>query len=509
MAVHSHSQESASPSRTRAAASTSDGSAAPQRAAASSASSASWKRGVRNAGAGVVTNPTLEAARGSDISTRLRNSAGPLVRSHPDAGHGSARLRGPWPRGTPPASTTSSRRCDPASEFGVPRDDPRLLQDLVTNDRATWPWSCKRYRGGLPVTALPREWPPCRDGPGRARPDPLPLRGRRPRGGARGQADDPASARRAPRAAASRSSSTWPPAGSTAWRTACTGTTRSATRSCGSARRPRAATTTLVVTGVPWRTGWRYAERGYRHLLWDAGTVLSQVLALRRRPRDRGCGPASPTPRSPRLVGADRAARAAAGAGRAGGGRAGRGAGRRGGGGRGRRRAARAAARDRAPSARATTDALGAPWPPAAPPTASSPPASLDDVILRRGSTRRMDAARRRVPQATLRVPMAAAMRGIDVPHCVAVHGVDGARARPLPLARPRRAAAPRRPAPGAAPRLLGPGPRPRRRLRRRRRRRPRARSTTAGTARRSSPPGSSRAGCTSRPTRSASARPA
>src|SRR5439155_17862718 len=40
------------------------------------------------------------------------------------------------------------------------------------------------------------------------------------------------------------------------------------------------AATTLVVTGVPWRTGWRYAERGFRHLYWDAGTVLAQQLAL-------------------------------------------------------------------------------------------------------------------------------------------------------------------------------------------------------------------------------------
>ena len=36
----------------------------------------------------------------------------------------------------------------------------------------------------------------------------------------------------------------------------------------------------LVVTGVPWRTGWRYRERGYRHIFWDAGTMLSQTLAL-------------------------------------------------------------------------------------------------------------------------------------------------------------------------------------------------------------------------------------
>jgi nitroreductase family protein len=34
-----------------------------------------------------------------------------------------------------------------------------------------------------------------------------------------------------------------------------------------------------VITGVPWRTGWRYRERGYRHVYWDAGTMLAQLLA--------------------------------------------------------------------------------------------------------------------------------------------------------------------------------------------------------------------------------------
>jgi hypothetical protein len=37
--------------------------------------------------------------------------------------------------------------------------------------------------------------------------------------------------------------------------------------------------TTVVVTGVPWRTGWKYTERGFRHLYWDAGTMLAQLLA--------------------------------------------------------------------------------------------------------------------------------------------------------------------------------------------------------------------------------------
>jgi hypothetical protein len=36
----------------------------------------------------------------------------------------------------------------------------------------------------------------------------------------------------------------------------------------------------LVLTGVPWRTCWKYGERGFRHLWWDAGTMLAQVLAV-------------------------------------------------------------------------------------------------------------------------------------------------------------------------------------------------------------------------------------
>jgi hypothetical protein len=37
--------------------------------------------------------------------------------------------------------------------------------------------------------------------------------------------------------------------------------------------------TTLVITGVPWRTGWRYAERGWRQLYWEATrTAWSAVI---------------------------------------------------------------------------------------------------------------------------------------------------------------------------------------------------------------------------------------
>jgi SagB-type dehydrogenase family enzyme len=37
---------------------------------------------------------------------------------------------------------------------------------------------------------------------------------------------------------------------------------------------------TLVLTGIPWRTAWKYGERGFRHLFWDAGAMLANVLAL-------------------------------------------------------------------------------------------------------------------------------------------------------------------------------------------------------------------------------------
>jgi SagB-type dehydrogenase family enzyme len=36
----------------------------------------------------------------------------------------------------------------------------------------------------------------------------------------------------------------------------------------------------LVLTGIPFRTAWKYGERGYRHLFWDAGTMVGNLLAL-------------------------------------------------------------------------------------------------------------------------------------------------------------------------------------------------------------------------------------
>ena len=40
-----------------------------------------------------------------------------------------------------------------------------------------------------------------------------------------------------------------------------------------------ARTAYLVLTGIPFRTGWKYSERGYRHIYWDAGSMLAGSLA--------------------------------------------------------------------------------------------------------------------------------------------------------------------------------------------------------------------------------------
>jgi SagB-type dehydrogenase family enzyme len=51
-------------------------------------------------------------------------------------------------------------------------------------------------------------------------------------------------------------------------------------RASGGAADVSAAPVTLALTGIPWRTAWKYGERGYRHLFWDAGMILANLLAL-------------------------------------------------------------------------------------------------------------------------------------------------------------------------------------------------------------------------------------
>jgi SagB-type dehydrogenase family enzyme len=36
---------------------------------------------------------------------------------------------------------------------------------------------------------------------------------------------------------------------------------------------------TIVLSGIPFRTCWKYGERGWRHLWWDAGTMIANLLA--------------------------------------------------------------------------------------------------------------------------------------------------------------------------------------------------------------------------------------
>jgi SagB-type dehydrogenase family enzyme len=40
------------------------------------------------------------------------------------------------------------------------------------------------------------------------------------------------------------------------------------------------AAAVLVLTGILWRSAWKYEARAYRHLFWDAGTMLANLLAL-------------------------------------------------------------------------------------------------------------------------------------------------------------------------------------------------------------------------------------
>jgi hypothetical protein len=183
----------------------------------------------------------------------------------------------------------------------------------------------------------------------------------------------------------------------------------------------------IVVTGIPWRTGWRYRERGFRHVYWDAGTMLAQLLAV----ADAAGLPANlftrfPDARMTDLVGADGvhewpvavielgdgpSVLDAAGS-------------------------AVAGAVDGSPlefplvtaAQRAgDLDAFGRAWDRGAPVGVGIRDASdpIETVILRRGSQRRMDPTRS-LPVDLMRTSMAVAMRGIDLPHFVVAHRVDG-----------------------------------------------------------------------------------
>jgi SagB-type dehydrogenase family enzyme len=184
--------------------------------------------------------------------------------------------------------------------------------------------------------------------------------------------------------------------------------------------------TTLVVTGVPWRTCWRYAERGFRHIYWDAGSMLAQTLALAG---SAGFGPRLWTrfadAQVSALVGADGVqefplALVSLGAGEP----------------------AIHPLGDAATGSigvapvefplvtlaqrAGNLDRLGDPWPAVAPLPDEAPASDdLDTVILRRGSARSMDPAAT-VGRDVFEFSLAASLRGSTVPHFIAVHAVEG-----------------------------------------------------------------------------------
>lgn len=181
----------------------------------------------------------------------------------------------------------------------------------------------------------------------------------------------------------------------------------------------------LIVTGVPWRTGWRYRERGFRHVYWDAGTLLAQLWALAG---SAGLRPALytrfPDAALAELVGADGVHEFPVAVLTLGGDRPELIAG----------GPAAVGAVDGAPlefplvtSTQHAADQSdwGTAWPAAERVSIEPTGDSLDTVVLRRGSQRRMNPAGS-LPLAVLNESMAVAMRGIDVPHWLIVHAVDG-----------------------------------------------------------------------------------
>ncbi len=324
----------------------------------------------------------------------------------------------------------------PDRRWDEPLDDPRVRHDLVPNDPQTLPPSLKSYPGGLPVLALPRDVPD----PGVAATAVLagvatavqPLdavqlgrvlflgagvvRTAR-RNGHRllFRASGSAGARFPLEVYASTRGVDGVPDGVHWYDPAEHALVQIGPAAIGAA-------TTLVVTGVPWRTGWRYGERGWRHLYWDAGTLLSQLSAAAAgaglEPRLRSLFPDAVVRD---LVGADGVHEYSLGL---------------------------LSLGEDEPAITPTgpavpgglppvelplcttaqrageRDVLGAPWPDAAALADVPPSDSLDEVVRRRGSQRRMDRSRT-LPRSVLRWSLAAALRGVQVPHWVAVHGVD------------------------------------------------------------------------------------
>jgi hypothetical protein len=359
----------------------------------------------------------------------------------------------------------------PGRDWDEPPDDPRARHDFQSNDYATLPFFYKRYAPGLPRLALPRELPAT------TAPALAVLGGTAVPGGTGPATSVPAESARAPEGGVDLPAL----ARLLYWSAGIVRTSPRATythlfRAAGSAGgrfpleayvavpagypslpegvhwydplehalvmvgpAPGPGAPTIVVTGIPWRTGWRYGERGYRHVYWDAGTMLAQTLAL----ADSAAMGAwlytwFPDALVAGLVGADQVHEwpvalvtlgpgepAVAGSG-----------------------PAEPGETDAKPlefplvtaAQRAGDgDVLGAPWNLAGAVAAAdllAVPAggavavtgagpTVEAVIAARGSQRRMN-PHRGLPLPTLHACLSVALRGIDVPHWVAVHDVTG-----------------------------------------------------------------------------------
>jgi hypothetical protein len=324
----------------------------------------------------------------------------------------------------------------PDHDWDEPVDDPRVRHDLVPNDQETRPPPMKGYSDDLPLLMLPRDLPDpgtpatavLAGAPSAASPLDAAQLGRvlflgagvvrtAERNGRRFyfRASGSAGARFPLEVYASTRGVAGVPDGVHWYDAARHALVQVAPAAGGTA-------TTLVVTGVPWRTGWRYSERGWRHLYWDGGTLVSQLWAASAgaglEPRLRSLFPDRAVKE---LVGADGVHEYPL---------------------------ALLSFGDGSPAVEATGAAvpgelppvelplcttaqragdredMGEPWQQGAALSDIPSSPSLDEVVLKRGSQRRMDKSRT-LPRSLLEWPIAAALRGIEVPHWVVVHGVD------------------------------------------------------------------------------------
>src|SRR4051794_34280664 len=326
----------------------------------------------------------------------------------------------------------------PGQDWDVPLDDPRLLQDLETNDIARLPWFYKRYPESLSRITLPRELP-ATTAPAIAVMAGTP--------GVEPAAVDLPQLARVLHLSAGVTRTTERPYATWLFRAAgsaggrfplelyvaipeglspagvhCYDPHEHALVTVGPP--PSGDAATVVVTGVPWRTGWRYRERGYRHIYWDAGTMLAQLLAVAEsgglRPRLFSRFPDDDVTA---LVGADGVhewpvAIVALGGGAPALSRCGD---------------ATRGEVDSAPvefplitAAQRAGDlpGLGHAWPAGNPVDVSVDVATpVESVVLSRGTQRLMDRSRG-LAEELLRAAVSVAMRGIDLPHRVVVHDV-------------------------------------------------------------------------------------